>query len=70
MNNVVSYATPVAITTLRGKASAALLDRAISDLIIGLDLASDRIQPDDLGGADEAHAAINAAVQFLDGLRE
>jgi hypothetical protein len=51
------------------RATMAILDRTISGLILGLDMAADRIPPDDLGGADEAHGAINASVKFLDELR-
>lgn len=58
-----------AVRASRDNAGEAILNRTISDLILGLDMASDRIPPDDLGGANEAIVAINAAVKFLDELR-
>lgn len=64
------YAKNAAAASLCDKIGNAILDRTISDLIFGLDLAADRIPPDDLGGANEAHVAINAVVQFLNELQE
>jgi len=63
------YAKNAAAASLCNKIGNAILDRTISELIFGLDMAADRIPPDDLGGANEAHVAINAAVQFLNELQ-
>ena len=65
----VTYLKNAAVASLCDNIGNAILDRTISDLIFGLDLAADRIPPDDLGGANEAHVAINAAVQFLNELQ-
>ncbi|CUU15688.1 hypothetical protein ACT4MK_32075 [Bradyrhizobium barranii] len=63
------YAKKAGAASLCGKIGNAILDRTIGELIFGLDMAADRIHPDDLGGANEAHVAINAAVQFLNELQ-
>ncbi|MGY8668758.1 hypothetical protein Q3C01_41210 [Bradyrhizobium sp. UFLA05-109] len=53
----------------RNTASRAVFDRKIGDLILKLDLVADHIPPDHLGGANEAHAAIDELVDVLEGLR-
>ena len=65
----ITYWKNAAATSLRTDVGMAILDRTIGDLILGLDMAADRIPPDDFGGADEAHGAINATIKFLDELR-
>ena len=54
----VTYLKNAAAASLCDKIGNVILDRTINDLIFGLDMAADRI-PDDLGGANEAHVAIN-----------
>ena len=63
------YANKAADASVRNKIKEAIFDRVIGDLILGLDMAADHIPPNDLGGTNEAIAAINAAVDFLDELR-
>jgi len=63
------YANKAAAASVRNNIKDTILDRVIGDLILGLDMAADQIPPSDLGGTNEAIVAINAAVDFLDGLR-
>jgi hypothetical protein len=65
----ITYWKNAAATSLRTDVGMAILDRTISDLILRLDMAADRIPPNDLGGTDEAHGGINSVVQFLNELR-
>ena len=64
-----NYVNKAATASVRNNVGEAIFDRVIGDLILGLDMAADHIPPDDLGGTNEAIAAINAAVDFLDELR-
>jgi hypothetical protein len=65
-----SYANNAASArAARNTASRAGFDRKIVDLILKLDRVADYIPPDDLGGANEAHAILNEHVDFLEGLR-
>ena len=65
-----SYANNAACArAARNIASRAVFDRKIVDLILKLDRVVDYIPPDDLGGANEAHATIDELVDFLEGLR-
>lgn len=63
------YATKAADASVRDSIKDAIFDRVIGDLILGLHGAADRIPPNNIGGANEAIAAINAAVDFLVELR-
>jgi hypothetical protein len=53
----------------RNTVSRAVFNRKIFDLILKLDRVVDYIPPDDLGGANKAHATIDELVDFLVGLR-
>ena len=65
-----SYANNAACArAARNTASRPVFNRKIIDLILKLDRVVDYIPPDDLGGANEAHATIDELVDFLEGLR-
>ena len=66
---MLNYANKAAAASVRNNIGEAISRPVIGDLILGLDMAADRIPPDDLGGTNEAIVAINAAVDFLDELR-
>jgi hypothetical protein len=57
-----NYVNKAATASVRNNVRDAIFGRVIGDLILGLDMAADHIPPDDLGGTNEAIAAINAAV--------
>jgi len=63
------YANKAATASARNHVIEENFSRVIGDLILGLDMAADHIPPDHLGGTNEAIAAINAAIDFLDELR-
>lgn len=63
------YATKAADASVPDSIKDAIFDRVPGDLILGLYTAADHIPPNNVGGANEAIAAINAAVDFLYELR-
>jgi hypothetical protein len=66
MSYIGTIAPPASVRTSIRKA---VFDRKIGDLILKLDRVVDHIPPDDLGGANEAHAIIDELVDFLEWLR-
>ena len=66
MTYIGSVALPASVRTNIRKAA---FDRMVGDLILKLDRVVDHIPPDDLGGANEAHAIIDELVDFLEWLR-